>query len=429
MLRAGGGAEIAVGGPHGYCSGVSRNLGTIELALNLGVLAPELPPGAGGMERLAAGLTRALAEHPQVSELRVVTREDSVVDEALPGSSIIGHALLNDDLHQTAGRLEALPVPDVWLALNAGLAPLAGKLPGRLALYAHGNDFLRPWIACGPRSIERLRWPYVAPLRHALRRRAIGRALFDCAVLLANSRPTGDRLLALDRRAAGAEPALEVEVVPPGIAASWFEEPLPEVTSRGARPFRLLTVARLARATDRKNIDGLLQAVAMLVRDSVRVELRIVGDGDDRGRLEALARELDLAGRVQFLGRLDDLGLRAEYTAADLFVLASRATAGDVEGFGMVYVEAAACGTPSLAHRAGGAVDAVAEGRSGFFVDSPDASALAGELARLVGLEAQPKSGDGHWPSAEACREHARQFRWPGIADRLVRILLKSVRP
>ena len=90
----------------------------------------------------------------------------------------------------------------------------------------------------------------------------------------------------------------------------------------------------------------------------------VVGDGDDRGRLENRARELGVERRVEFRGSLGQKELLEAYRRADLFVLASRASRSDVEGFGIVYLEAAASGVPSLCSREGGATDAVVDGRT-----------------------------------------------------------------
>jgi len=82
---------------------------------------------------------------------------------------------------------------------------------------------------------------------------------------------------------------------------------------------------------------------------------------------------------------------------------------GSHEGFGIVYLEAAASGVPSLAARLAGAAEAVAEGKSGFFVDAPVAASISSALARYLNGEIRF--------DADTCRDFAREFDWIRIAD------------
>ena len=94
---------------------------------------------------------------------------------------------------------------------------------------------------------------------------------------------------------------------------------------------------------------------------------------------------------------------------ADLFVLTASIVPGSHEGFGIVYLEAAASGVPSLAARLAGAAEAVADGRSGFFVDTPDIASIRDALARFL-------AGDIRF-DADTCRDFARGFDWKRVAD------------
>jgi len=142
----------------------------------------------------------------------------------------------------------------------------------------------------------------------------------------------------------------------------------------------ILSAGRLVR---RKGVDTLLRACARLPHALPPPALVVAGDGPDRPRLEALARGLQLP--VRFLGRVPDAELPALYSAADLFVLAAREEPdGDVEGFGLVLLEAAACGTPAVACRSGGVPDAVDDGVSGLLVRPDDPAALAAGLGRVL---------------------------------------------
>ena len=112
---------------------------------------------------------------------------------------------------------------------------------------------------------------------------------------------------------------------------------------------------------------------------------------------------------MRFLGRVDGERLRRELAASGLMVLTASALRHSHEGFGIVYLEANACGTPVLAARTGGAVEAVAEGESGFFVGELTPEGVAEALGRFL-------RGAVRFDEA-ACRAHAGRFRWARVAE------------
>ncbi len=140
----------------------------------------------------------------------------------------------------------------------------------------------------------------------------------------------------------------------------------------GDDTFTLLFVGRLV---ERKGVDVLLRALAA-THTARRGRLLVVGDGTERARLEALARELAIDGAVQWAGEQTEL--LPFYAAADAFVFPSRR-----EGLPNALLEAMACGLASVATRIGGCVDVVAED-SGVLVPADDVAALAAELDRLA---------------------------------------------
>ena len=169
---------------------------------------------------------------------------------------------------------------------------------------------------------------------------------------------------------------------------------------------QLLTVCRLSEP--RKNVDRILHALATL-KDRFEFEYTVAGEGVLRPQLERLADSLGLGERVHFAGRVSDADLRDLYAQADLFVLTASIVPGSHEGFGIVYLEAAASGVPSLAARLAGAAEAVAEGQSGFFVDTPDVDSIRDALSCFL-------AGETRF-DAETCRDFARGFDWKRIAD------------
>lgn len=128
----------------------------------------------------------------------------------------------------------------------------------------------------------------------------------------------------------------------------------------------------------------LIRAVG-LVRERVpEVLLEIVGAGVEAGRLRALVEDLDLQRYVSFRGEVDDANLRSFYQHCDVFVLANRQVGTDLEGFGMVLLEAQACATPVIAGSSGGTSEALVDGKTGFVVDCANVEALADRIVDLL---------------------------------------------
>lgn len=156
----------------------------------------------------------------------------------------------------------------------------------------------------------------------------------------------------------------------------------------------LLTVARLDPAEQYKGCDTVLRALSALQSKVGPVRYLVVGTGADRARVEMLASELDLGQSVTFCGFVPDAELPDYYRLADVFVMPSRG-----EGFGIVFLEAMACGTPVLGGNEDGTRDALGDGALGVLADPADPVAIATELQRL--LEGQ---GQAMWFQPRALR-------------------------
>jgi len=120
------------------------------------------------------------------------------------------------------------------------------------------------------------------------------------------------------------------------------------------------------------------------VAQGIDAHYAVVGIGDDREYLRDLAEELGVSGRVHLLGHVPYDDLPRWYCACDLFAMPNRDIGGDTEGFGLVFLEAASAGKPSLAGVAGGTGSAVVDGVTGVRVDGEDLDAIARDLARLL---------------------------------------------
>ena len=126
----------------------------------------------------------------------------------------------------------------------------------------------------------------------------------------------------------------------------------------------LLTVSRLSSKEKYKGHDKVLRIIPRLLQKHSNLVYIIAGEGDDRERLEAIAKEEGLNGSVRFIGNVDESELVDHYRIADLFVMPSSG-----EGFGIVFLEAAACGIPVISGDGDGSVDTLAEGKFGCSVN------------------------------------------------------------
>jgi phosphatidylinositol alpha-1,6-mannosyltransferase len=189
------------------------------------------------------------------------------------------------------------------------------------------------------------------------------------------------------RRAAPAITAPMVEV-PPGVDATAFT-PMKAPERRAARlqqglPTRGPLVVSVSRLVPRKGMDVLIEAANRLAPSYPDLTLVIAGDGRQRGRLERLAARSPLHVRV--LGRVGDDDRAALLGAADVFVMACRNRwfGLEQEGFGIVFLEAAAAGVPQIAGASGGAPEAVLHGVTGLVVDHPEDPGEVAEAVRAL---------------------------------------------
>jgi phosphatidylinositol alpha-1,6-mannosyltransferase len=141
-------------------------------------------------------------------------------------------------------------------------------------------------------------------------------------------------------------------------------------------------VLSVGRLVARKGFDTLVRAMTIVQRTHPRATLVVIGDGPECDALEVLAKVERASAR--FLGQLDDATIAAWYAASDVFALLPRELLdGDVEGFGIVYLEAGAFGKPVVGTRSGGVPEAVVDGETGLIVP-PDDSAAAAEAITLL---------------------------------------------
>lgn len=203
-------------------------------------------------------------------------------------------------------------------------------------------------------------------------------------------------------------PPSAIRVVHPGVDVERFH---PGVDGRRLRAAHvkddelvLLTVGRLQR---RKNHVLVVDAMAQL--SDIPIRYLIAGDGEERRPIEERVAALGLRDRVTFLGAVPDADLPSLYAACDVFVMPNCLVDGDLEGFGIVFLEAAATGRPAIGGRTGGVSEAIAEGHTGLLVEGTDAGELADAIRSLVNPDRRRELG-------AAARARAADFTWDRAA-------------
>ena len=139
----------------------------------------------------------------------------------------------------------------------------------------------------------------------------------------------------------------------------------------------------LSRLVPRKGIDTVIEAMKDIARHHPEAHYLILGEGPDRSRLKQLVNRYQLNGHISFMGHVPDRELNSYYNLADLFVMPSRANGYEVEGFGLVFLEANACGKPVIGSRTGGIPDAIVDGQTGYLVPESSPDVLAKYVCEL----------------------------------------------
>ncbi len=336
------------------------------------------PPDRGGIENLVGGLAQTL--HASGREVRVFA--DRAHDDApfAPAFQVVrfgGFKPLRRRLKAWAvtkalkgAKVEGV-FADSWKSVE-----LLGEAGVPVVVLAHGMEF---------------------PARPSAAKQArIARAFSKATSVIANSAYT----------ATLAKPyvsgATRLVVINPPIAP----QPAPsEAALKGIREIvagRSPVLLSLCRLEPRKGVDMVIRALPRVLEAHPKALYVIAGGGDDRERLETLTRETGVAGSVHFAGMVDGAAKAALFASADVFVMPARREGDSVEGFGIVYMEAAWYGLAALAGREGGAVDAVANGETGVVCDASDVASVAEGVLTLIDDRAQ----GGRLAKAAAARAH-----------------------
>jgi phosphatidylinositol alpha-1,6-mannosyltransferase len=242
----------------------------------------------------------------------------------------------------------------------------------------------------------------------------MGRAHRVIDLMIANSRYTQN---VLD----GLIDADKVHVVHPGVSLSEFAG-----ASEAGEAWRrehncnskviALTVGRLDL---RKNHAAVIRALGELRDEIPNLEYHVAGEGRERARLERLARDCNVADRVVFAGPVDGPTRLAMYGGCDLFVMPAIRDGSDVEGFGMVMIEAGACGKACIGGREGGQPEALIDGETGLVVNGRDQNAVTSAFRRLAA------DNDLRHALGTRAATRAAQYDWRHVVQQTVKLVEK----
>lgn len=313
-------------------------------------ISRKFPPSIGGMETLAAGVWRS-------------------VQSVRPDATLIAHG--------GANRALALWLP---LAMSKLIILIVrGRVESVLTGDALMNALVAPllWVARIPRATMVMGLDVT--FQNRLYRFIVYPVLRRTATVVAISRAT-----ALATEAAGVEPnrisVFRLGVaVPPGPSRDDSRKTICDRAEIGPTEVVLLTLGRLV---PRKGVGWFVANV--MPRLPTSVHYVVAGNGPDEAAIRAAAAEHHLLDRVHLFGQVDENGREELLRGADLFVQPNIPIAGDMEGFGLVTIEAVLRGTPVIAADLEGIKDAVVDGRTGILLPPQDAGAWAARISDLL---------------------------------------------
>lgn len=344
----------------------------------------------GGMQRVATELHDALREHPDATVRSLLLQATWRMNHILTGPFLAGL------LYRIPRRVRDHRIDVVLFTsmVTASLAVLLTRLLGEerpaLVGIAHGRDVTLPF-----------------PPYQWLVRRVFGQLDAVLPVSEATGEACRARGLSADR----------CHVVPNGVRPERFRNGHdPSLAPKPDPSGSELALCSVGRQVERKGFLWFVDEVMPRLPEDVHYWLG--GDGPLHDEIEAAARARSLTDRVHLLGRIPEEELKDLYRSSDLFVMPNVPIDGDMEGFGVVMLEAGLCGLPVIASRLEGIRDVVAEGENGHLVEPRDSAAFVRAIRPYL-----EDRGRLALASDRAERYTEEHFSWSHIADRYVDVL------
>ena len=333
------------------------------------LLASDYPPMKGGI----ATVLRDFPEVFATKDLKILAAgprqpEDEANMVRLPamrGSRGLAH--LPAFLKWLGESLKSVPATGEKMIILGALSPL-GVL-GPLLKAMKGADYVM--IAYGSEIPDEQTGP--------LRKKIAGTILEQSRAVLCISKYTENRVKKIAPRA-------KTYRIDLGVDSEYFRPrpKNPAVLKRFDLQNKIVLLA-IGRLVPRKGFDTAISAFSAIAAHKKETVLLIAGDGPDKSRLMGMAESNpEIKGRVIFCGEIEDSERIDFYNAADIVLFLTREVRGDVEGFGLVALEAGACEKPVIAGDNGGVSEAVLAGETGVMVDSMDPDKLAEEMTLLI---------------------------------------------
>ncbi|PAU95672.1 glycoside hydrolase [Aliifodinibius salipaludis] len=344
--------------------------------MNLLFITQDFPPKTGGIETYSFELAKRFQNrvdkfgvvapsHPHASgtdsempfEVVRVPIKDSLLPVAAPITllSLIGNRLIDTVLHAQ------------WQTAIASV--ITRKLigyPKKIYVSAHARELLiEPFAGQGG---------FLSKQLHALRRKLLSQIDGFFPV----SRYTAKLL---EKEGVRKD---NIRVVENGTNPLFFTPKNANALAKKLEVENKKIIFSVCRLVPRKGMDVVLKALKEIVQQDPNVIYLLGGSGPDASRLKALCNNLGLKDHVKFLGRIAEQELPYYYSLADVFVMPAKNNPPDVEGFGIVFLEANACGTPVIGSKTGGIPDAIVDGETGLLVDENNIEELKIAISKLI---------------------------------------------
>jgi phosphatidylinositol alpha-1,6-mannosyltransferase len=215
-------------------------------------------------------------------------------------------------------------------------------------------------------------------------------------------------------------PEEKIIIAFPGVDCKKFHPSPPDAEIRKRYGLKGRIIITTCRLIERKGVDMVISALPRVLQSAPDVVYLIVGSGEDRERLEIISREKGVRDKVIFAGNVSDEILPAIYNLSTLYVMPSREVHDKamVEGFGISYIEASACGKPVIGGRSGGVADAVMDGVTGILVNPVDVNEITQAILTLLNnIEFAEKLGK------QGLERVRKELTWEKVASRLLKQL------